>query len=574
MRVTTFLLIAALVLVGSGDPDLMAQRQGGPAPQGRQGGAAPPAGRQAGPGGPARDRPATEGTGVIRGKVVAGDTNAPVRRAEVQATVGGQRARTALTDADGQFEFRDLPAGSVTVRASKTGFVAQQFGQRSPFSSGDPVVLADGQQVIANFTLLRGGAITGRVFDDGGDPIAGVRVTVFRAQFTPNGRRLVATGSGGITDDTGAYRVYGLAPGGYYVSATSPRNSSTPLSIAGAPVAYASTYFPGTIDAGAAERVTLGPGQDQSNIDFALTAVPTVRISGVVLTSSGTPAQAMVNLQSALPSISPEGERRTFNTAADGSFMVSNVIPGTYVLEVSERVRGASATPEGASMPLVVGGGDIAGLSITTSRGATVTGTVATEDGTRVDLSGIRVTAPPARNTSGGPTPRAQVTSTGTFEMDGLVAARSLRFEQLPSGWIVKSVTAGTTDVMDVPLDFRGRERASVRVVLTDRITQLTGTVRSDTPPRGAGVLVFPADKAKWTAPSRYVKTARAGDAGQFTIRALPGEERYLVVALDYLENGEHLDPAFLERVRPLGTSVLLADGEQTSLDLPLNPHP
>jgi hypothetical protein len=506
--------------------------------------------------------------------VVAGDTGAPVRRAEVQAAFGGQRARTVLTDADGQFELRDLPAGSVTLRASKTGFVARQFGQRSPFSSADPVVLADGQQITTNFVLMRGGAITGRVFDDGGDPVASVRVSAFRAQFTANGKRLVGVGSGGITDDTGAYRVYGLAPGSYYVAATSPRNINTPLSIGGAPVAYASTYFPGTIDAGAAERVSLGPGQEQPNIDFALNAIPTVRISGVVLTSSGAPAQATVNLQSALLNAPTDGERRAFNTSSDGSFMVPNVVPGTYVLEVTERVRGANAAAEGASMPLVVGGGDVAGLSITTSRGTTVTGTVATEDGTRVDLSGIRVTAPPLRSTPGGSTPRTQVTSTGTFEMDGLVGPRSLRFEQLPSGWIVKSVTAGTTDVMDVPLDFRGREQASVRVVLTDRITQLSGTVRSDTSPRGAGILVFPADKTKWTPPSRYVKTARAGDTGQFTIRALPGEERYLVVALDYLENGEHLDPDFLERVRPLGTSVSLADGEQKSFDLPITPHP
>ena len=51
--------------------------------------------------------------------------------------------------------------------------------------------LQDGQQLAsANFALARGGAITGRVFDDFGDPVANARVQVLRSQIVEGRRRL------------------------------------------------------------------------------------------------------------------------------------------------------------------------------------------------------------------------------------------------------------------------------------------------------------------------------------------------------------------------------------------------
>jgi hypothetical protein len=64
------------------------------------------------------------------------------------------------------------------------------------------------------------------------------------------------------------------------------------------------------------------------------------------------------------------------------------------------------------------------------------------------------------------------------------------------------------------------------------------------------------------------VKTARADQQGQFRIRALPPDERYLAVAVDYLEDGEGSDPQFLEQIKNKATPFSLADGEAKSLDL------
>src|SRR5688572_4844777 len=162
------------------------------------------------------------GTGVIRGRVTAQDTGAPVRRAQVRGTsAGAGGGRLATTDADGRFELRDLPAGQWQLTASKPGFVTQRLGQRRPFETVAAIDLQAGQQLAsANFPLARGSAITGRLFDDFGDPVANARVQVLRSQMIEGRRRLIQTGTGDETDDTGAFRLYGLAPGEYYVAAT------------------------------------------------------------------------------------------------------------------------------------------------------------------------------------------------------------------------------------------------------------------------------------------------------------------------------------------------------------------
>jgi hypothetical protein len=519
---------------------------------------------------------------VIRGRVVLADTGAPVRRAEVQAqgllqdarsTPNGRRPYVALTDVDGRFELRDLPAGSWTVRVSKTGLVTRQYGQRAPSGPGESIVLAEGQQFTADFALMRGGVITGRVFDDAGDPIANVRVSPMRSQLTTTGRRMVSVGVGlGMTDDTGAFRLYGLPPGDYYVSATPQTvNLTGAMMTAQGAMTYAPTYFPGTIEASAAQRVSLGPGVEQHNIDFFLSATPAVRVSGIVVGPDGAPVQGMVDLRGAGPDNLPVRENRV-GTSSDGTFALPAVPPGNYVLEFTGRITSPDVPPQIAEVPIAVVGADLAGLTITTSRGARVIGTIASDNGTLLEAAGIRATAPPSGRA--GFTPRSQVSAAGSFELEGLIGAHTLTFERLPAGWFVKSITANGVDATDVPLQFRGSEQVSVRVVLTDRVAEVTGTVRAETSSRGAGVLLFPDDRSKWIPTSRYLRTARAGESGQFTLRALPGGERYLAVAFDYLESGEHLDPEFLERVKPLATSFSLADGEKKQLELTVKPRP
>ena len=237
----------------------------GPFPQGGAGGRI---------GAPVRDQgQQPTGTAIIRGRVLSAEGGTPVRRAQIRATSADARAgRLATTDAQGRFELKDLPAGRWTLTASKAGFVTLQYGQRRPFESGQPIEIRDGEMLDrADISLPKGSAITGHVFDEFGDAVAGARVQVLRYQLQQGIRRLVPAGGGDQSDDTGAFRIFGLAPGDYYVSATlrsGPGGDSADGTV------YAPTYYPGTGSLAEAQRVTLSIAQEQGNVNFALLPVP------------------------------------------------------------------------------------------------------------------------------------------------------------------------------------------------------------------------------------------------------------------------------------------------------------
>jgi hypothetical protein len=128
----------------------------------------------------------------------------------------------------------------------------------------------------------------------------------------------------------------------------------------------------------------------------------------------------------------------------------------------------------------------------------------------------------------------------------------------------------------DQPIEVRNGRTAQVRVLLTDRATEVTGTIAPssvrDSPERRRDhtVIVFAADRERWTYPSRYLRTTRADEQGAFRITGLPSDERYLAVAVDYLEEGEGSDPDFLEQVRERATAFSLSDGERKAVGLTL----
>ena len=577
MKRASFVLLTA-VLVCAGDTLIQAQRDAGggqgAGPRGGGGG-----GFRSGGGGPLGrggfDFPGrgrgqeVQGTASIGGLVTSADTNSPVRRAQVRATSADTRsARLSTTDADGRFELRDLPAGRWTISATKGGFVTQQFGQRHPFESVEPIDLADGQRFTANFTLSRGSAITGRVSDEFGDSITGARVQVLRSQVQQGRRRLVPTANGAQTDDTGAFRVFGLAPGEYYVAASlqaAPADSSTN------PVSYAPTYFPGTGNIADAQRITLTLGTEQSGINFVLQPVRAVRVSGTVVDSNGAPTQALLNLTPA--GFGDDAGLQLGNPARvlpDGSFTILNVVPGEYVLTVNGRPNG-NATPEVASMPVTVGNDDLAGVSIATSKGGTIRGTIVADNNAKVATTNIQVSVQALRPAPGNFQPRTQVSSAGTFELNGLIGAQVLRVDRLPDGWTVKSIRANGRDITDTALEFRGAEAATVQVVLTNRISEVSGAVKANGQPvTSASVVLFPEDAAQWVFPSRRVRMVRVDQTGVFRAQSLPPGERYLAVAVDYLEQGEFQDPLFLERMRGRATAFSLTDGENKNVDLTL----
>jgi protocatechuate 3,4-dioxygenase beta subunit len=509
--------------------------------------------------------------------VVAADGGAAIRRVQVRATSGELReSRMASTDAQGRYELRDLPAGRWQLSASKAGFITLQYGQRRPFESGRPIELGEGETTArADFSLPRGAAVTGRVMDEFGDPVAEAHVMVMRYQSFQGTRKLVPTGFGDQTDDTGAYRVYGIAPGDYYVSATlRPRGFFADES--SDTTGYAPTYYPGTGNVAEAQRVNVGVGQEITNITFALLPTRTSRITGTVIDSRGEPlTNGFVMLQESIEAAVPGVmmmSRGGGRVRPDGTFTVANVSPGSYSLLVNS---GPGPDSEGAVVPVTVGNEDLTGINIVTNKGATVTGRVVAAQGSTgsLPLAGLQIFAQAARMEPMMGSGPGRVEGDGTFRVTGLRGRRMFRVNGLPPTWVLHAVRFNGTDVTDTGLELKAdSSEEGVEIVLTDRVSEINGKVTdaSGQPTREYTVVVFPDDSSRWTFPSRYVRAARPDQQGLFKIRGLPPDDRYLAVAVDYLEEGEGGDPQFLEQMKERATRIGLGEGEVKALDLKL----
>ena len=550
------------------------------------------------------------GTGRLRGRVLASDGSGPIRRAQVRISGSDVAPKAALTDAEGRFEFRELPAGRFTLSASKSGFVSVQYGQTRPFEQGKPIELADKQALDnADISMPRGGVIAGRIVDEFGDALPDVSVTALRLSWT-NGRRRLTPASAriGQTNDLGQYRIYGLPPGDYYVSASmrsgglelvemelmvATGNATTPGPTASTPKSgYASTYYPGTPNAAEAQKITLAAGQETASADFSLVPVRLARVSGLVLGSDGKPVEgAAISVMPAAREIGGLLGTSTTRTAKDGSFTLTSVPPGDYSLQAravqtitstqgdsvmffrATTIGGGDA--ESGSLPLSVAGEDISNVVLMTSKGATVTGHV-TFDGHRpASLAPFRIMSAPVDldnpvPMTGGP---AAIKEDGSFEIKGLSGVRLFRLAAAPPGWTVKSVRLNGNDITDSGAEFKpGEATSGLEIELTSRTTTVNGSVTGSDGAllKDYTVVVFAESPDLWRAPmTRWVTGTRPDQDGRFKIQNLPAGN-YFAIAVDYLAQGEWGDPELLDRLKSKAKRFTLDEGATQTLDLRL----
>lgn len=578
---------------------------------------------QSPPQGPARDTPAHQrdkaAAGKIAGRVLGADNGRPLSRALVRLGApdlpGG---RSVLTDISGGFEFADLPAGRYTVTASKTGYVGLAYGQRRPRQAGTPLQVAMGQELNGiEIRLPRGGAISGHVYDETGDPLPGAAVRVMRYQYAQGARQLAPAG-GGQTDDRGEFRIWGLDPGEYYVSAVA-RNFSPnpggrvgvsgpagrggiafgrggPLIAAAIPPddpdqeGYAPTYYPGVPSVFEARAVAVGLAAEVLGIDFNVLLVRTSRVSGRVTHADGS-AMAVGNV-----TLVPEGapDRGTgpmgvtfgARIQGDGNFTIMNVPPGRYTLRATAspsllldlrggapRDRGnPSAPPQYGSMSLTVNG-DITDLTLALAPGATIAGTVTLEARQSVDVpnvSQLRISAPSLDVSPLDPNLVARVDRDGRFTIEGVPGGLHWIRARTPPGWALKSVVVDGRDVTDTPFDVRSSETIDgVSLLFTDTPPEINGTItdQAGTPTLDFTVLAFPTDSTLWRPQARQIMTARPDQNGRFQLRGLPPGDYYLT-AIDPAEQGEWYDPAFLDLQRAGAKRVRLGEGDVRTQDL------
>ncbi len=539
--------------------------------------------------------PAPEGTATLAGTVVADASGAPVRLAYVVLVGAGTGVlKVTSTDQTGKFSFTKLPADRYTVGASKLPYLGAVAGARRAARPGVPIVLGNGATVAdVSIRLPMSGAISGIIYDERGQPAPGVVVSVQQRRMQ-NGDRILSPVGGGMTDDRGSYRIYGLAPGEYVVTATPTRQATNarPLTDAdvdaalrGSPMppappgaepntSFATVYYPGTTRVNDAQPLLLGTGEDRQNVDLRLERVRMGVINGTVVTTDGQPLPTITVFIMPTSGLNAMQTVSTVRVGPDGRFGMSSA-PGSFTLMA--RSIGAQAGPF-AFAQVDVSGGDIAAVQLALQPPLAFSGQV-TAKGTAAlpPVGGLRVQMQPlTRGVTGFAAPQVSATSpAGKFTVSNVVPGRYMIVNAPFFGastasvvWGVESVLVDGKDMTDLPVTIAADAMPKdVSVVLGDRWQELSGRLTDST---GAGVsdyvvMMFPVNEAYWLHNSRRIVTAQPGTDGRFKLGGpgpslLPAGEYYLAAVTD-VSRDEQYDPAFLQSIIGAAIKITLAPG-------------
>jgi protocatechuate 3,4-dioxygenase beta subunit len=525
---------------------------------------------------PPQQQDAPPATASVRGRVVAADSGQPLRRALVQisqidsagsAPAAVRENRSGSTDADGVYEFKNLPAGRYNLGASKGAFVRAEWGQTASASTGKPLDVHAGERVDhVDFALARGGVITGRIVDESGEPISGLRVSAVRSG-TMSGARQPGQIAGASTNDLGEFRIFGIAPGQYVVQALWQRlGPGDPASVDR--TGYPRTFFPGTTVEAEAQRFTVGAGRTIGDLVMTIAPIRTARIEGSVVDAQGRPMTGV--MLEMLATVGGSNAMSAMALRPDGTFVFPSLPPGDYVF----RTQPTATRPEMAMQKLTLGDADITDLRLVAMPPATIAGRVVIDPSSQPPAAALSIASVLDSQAMPGGMRPVRVNDDFTFEVTAWPGRNRISTINLPAGWTIRAVRVDSVDVIDDGIDVSpGQKITGVDVELTTKIATISGLI---TTARGevakeCTVVLFPTDSKRWKANSRYIRAARTDQDGRFKLSNVPPSD-YYAVAVEKMEPGQSTDADFLERVAPGAKRITVAEGETKTLDLKVAP--
>jgi hypothetical protein len=285
--------------------------------------------------------------------------------------------------ADGRFRLDTVPPGSYVLSATAPGYGAR----RAEIVVGGRQRVAD----LGDVTLETGLVIRGHVREATGTPVAEARVSAFRDRSMGEDR------GEGRTSADGTFAVGGLRAGTYRLTVFAPGHAMGDREV---------------------EAGTDG-------VEFVLETAGS--LTGSVVDDRGQPVDAF-RVQARMPPPTPTAggarvmmgpPRSESISSPDGRFVVDEVAPGTYVVEVSAperanatvtnvKVAAGTATDMGR---IVLGAGGIVRGSVVDAAGAPIAAAVVTVQGIGRTFAFGPTTAPEAVTDAGG-----------TFEMRGVAS--------------------------------------------------------------------------------------------------------------------------------------------------------
>ncbi len=266
------------------------------------------------------------GTGRISGRVVD-DAGHPVFHAIVYVHASDEPFNfgKAETDLDGHFVIEGLKAGSYLVQIVSERFLGEFYDNVYDAAAATLVSVTEpGETVLADIALSVGASLSGRVVDQNDRPVVGAHVQAMipRADGTISDKPEFYEQNSTKTDEDGFYRIQGLAPGAYVVTAIFYDAWYS---------CYA--YYPEGQNPAQARTVTVQADEQIEHIDIRMRIQSGAgSVSGRVLDRSGQPFEgASVYLQSLYdPAFAGPYFGMSARTDREGKYNFERVPVGSY----------------------------------------------------------------------------------------------------------------------------------------------------------------------------------------------------------------------------------------------------
>ncbi|HEU4711342.1 MAG TPA: hypothetical protein VFS76_07235 [Pyrinomonadaceae bacterium] len=516
--------------------------------------------------------------GTVSGRVTIKDKPAPGIPVGLRRTNSGvsplEQFLKATTDQNGLYRITNVPPGTYDILPGAPAFVVSDIGVNNQRAKN--VIVGEDEDVEdINFSLVRGGVITGKITDADGRPVIQQQVNLYSVDaFTQQQQRQIYPSINSMTDDRGVYRFYGLAAGRYKVAVG--RADDGQIFNSSSRVIYKQVFHPDTLDSNKATVIDVREGSEAADVDIKLgRPVQTFSASGRVI--NGDSGQPVANVRFGLQRSNGERFELVQSYAVSnsaGDFVVDGLAPGKYgVFLYPDSSQLLRVEP----MSFEILDGDVSAITVRLTKASTLSGVIVFESEDKkawASLLQMKLRASVSSSASsmiGVSVPPATISPDGSFQITGLAPgminlwlATDSGFNP-PKGFLISRIEHnGVTRPQGVELK-DGEQVSGVRVYISYGTGTLRGTVNVDRGLMPEGARMF-ARLTKVGNQTETVASSMVDARGHFLMEGLPSGNFEVIVLLSA--------PSLRTRPPQAKQQVTIQDGVPTDVEITLDLTP